>query len=144
MSPASLLNNTGPPPFTVSANTSYCVKPVVCTSQPFKEPIITPFTKCFWTKGYIARTGTLATTIKVYFNKSFIPCLSIMVLTSTSFVGSKLFCIRISLNINCSENSLGLFRKISALKYEFQCPTAYISAITAIIGLDNGSITLTK
>ena len=38
--------------------------------QPFKEPIITPLTKCFCTKGYNRITGKLPNTMIAYFNTS--------------------------------------------------------------------------
>ena len=34
------------------------------------EPIMTPLTKCFWTKGYTIIMGTVATTTVEYFNRS--------------------------------------------------------------------------
>ncbi len=37
-------------------------------NQPFMDPIITPFTKCFCTSGYITRTGILLMMISEYFH----------------------------------------------------------------------------
>ena len=66
-----------PEQVTYSAETRYtslvlleAVKASPNAPYPFTEPIITPFTKCFCTKGYKIISGILPNTIIAYFNTS--------------------------------------------------------------------------
>lgn len=51
------------------------IQPAARFHYPLSEPIITPFTKCFWIKGYRTSTGRLDMMIREYFINSAALCL---------------------------------------------------------------------
>ena len=60
----------------VSRAADKSLKKLLLVNQPFMDPIITPFTKCFCTSGYITRTGRLLMMISEYFITSISCCFS--------------------------------------------------------------------